>query len=173
MTAFLSEATLNHKGIYFCFCCSVAKSCLTLCNPMDCSTLSLPVHHQLTEFTQNSCPLSHWCHPTISSSVVPFSSPLPSIFSSIRVFSKESVLRIRWPKYWSFSFSISPFSEYLGLISFRMDWLDFLTVQGILKSILQHHNSRASVLCHSAFFMVQLSLSIHDYWINHSLLSAK
>ena len=85
---------------------------------------------------------------------------LPSIFPSIRVFSNESVLHIRWPKYWSFSFSISPSSEYSGLISIRMDWLDLLAVQGTLKSLLQHHSSKASTLQHSAFFMVQLS---HPY----------
>ena len=85
---------------------------------------------------------------------------LPSIFPSIRVFSNESVLRIRWPKYWSFSFSISPSNEHPGLISFRMDWLDFLTVQGILKSLLQHHSSKASILLYSANFIVQLS---HPY----------
>ena len=85
---------------------------------------------------------------------------LPSIFTSIRVFSNESALRIRWPKYWSFSFSIIPSSEYSGLISFRMDWLDFLAVPGILKSLLQHHSSKASILQRSAFFMVQLS---HPY----------
>ena len=84
----------------------------------------------------------------------------PSIFPSIRVFSNESALRIRWPKYWSFSFSISPSNDYSGLISFRMDWLDFLAVQGILKSLLQHHSSKASVLQCSAFFIVQLS---HPY----------
>ena len=82
---------------------------------------------------------------------------LPSIFPNIRVFSNESVLHIRWPKYWSFSFSISPSNEYSGLISFRMDWLDFLAVQGTLKSLLQHHSSKASILWHSAFFIVQLS----------------
>ena len=90
---------------------------------------------------------------------------LPSIFPSIRVFSNESVLCIRWPKYWSLSFSISPSNEYSGLISFRMDWLDLLAVQGSLKSLLQHHSSKASILQHSAFFIVQLS---HDYWKNHS-----
>ena len=104
----------------------------------------------------NSCPLSQWCHPTISSSVVLFSS-LPLIFSSIRVFSSESFLCIRWPKYWSFSFSISSSNDYSGLISFRMDWLDLLAVQGTLKSLLQHHSSKASILWHSAYFMVQLS----------------
>ena len=81
----------------------------------------------------------------------------PSIFPSIRVFSNESALRIRWPKYWSFSFSISPSNEYSRLISFRMDWLDLLTVQGTLKSLLQHHSSKASIIQHSAFFIVQLS----------------
>ena len=105
----------------------------------------------------NPCPLSRWCHPTISSSVVPFSS-CPQIFPSIRVFSSESVLCIRWQKYWSFS--ISPSNEYLGLISFRMDWLDLLAVQGTLKNLLQHHSSKASILCCSAFFIVHLS---HPY----------
>ena len=93
------------------------------------------------------------CHPLLF---------LPSIFPSIRVFSNESVLHIRWPKYWSFSFSISPFKEYFGLISFRMDWLDLLAVQGTLKSLLQHHSSKASILWCSAFFIVQLS---HPYMI--------
>ena len=91
------------------------------------------------------------CHPLLL---------LPSVFPSIRVFSDESVLRIRWPKYWSFNISISPSNEYSGLISFRMDWLDLLTVQGTLKSLLQHYSSKASVLWHSGFFMVQLS---HPY----------
>ena len=91
---------------------------------------------------------------------------LPSIFPSIRVFSDESALCIRWPTYWSFSFSISPSNEYSGLISFRMDWLDLLAVQGTLNSLLQHHNSKASIIWRSAFFIVQLS---HDYWKNHSL----
>ena len=106
----------------------------------------------------NSCPLSHWWHPTISSS-----HPLlllPIVFSSIRVFSNESVLRIRWPKYWSFSFSINPSNKYSGLISFRMDWLGLLAVQGTLKSLLQHHSSKALSLWYSTFFIVQLS---HQY----------
>ena len=93
---------------------------------------------------------------------------LPPIPSSIRVFSNESALRIGWPKYWSFSFNISPSNEHPGLISFRMDWLDLLAVQGTLKS-LQHHSSKASILWCSALFIVQLSTSIHDYWKNHSL----
>ena len=100
------------------------------------------------------------CHPLLL---------LPSIFPSIRVFSNESVLPIRWPEYWSFSFSISPSKEYSGLISFRIDWLNLLAVQGTLKSLLQHHSSKASILWCSAFFIVQLSTSIHDYWKNHSL----
>ena len=91
----------------------------------------------------------------------------PSVFPSIRVFSNGSVLHITWPKYWSFSFSISPSNEYSGLISFRMDWLYLLAVQGTLKSLLQHHSTKASVLQCLAFFMVQLT-SIHDYWKNHT-----
>ena len=106
----------------------------------------------------NSCPLSQWCHPTIPSSVIPFS--FPSVFPSIRVFYSESILCIRWPKYWSFSFSISPSNEYSGLISLRLDWLDLLSVQGTLKSLLQHHSSKASILRCSTFFIVQLS---HPY----------
>ena len=93
---------------------------------------------------------------------------LPSIYPGIRVFSDESVLLIRWPKYWSFSLSISSSNEYSGLISFRMDWLGLLAVQGTLKSLLQHHSSKSSIIWHSAFFIVQLT-SIHDHWKNHSL----
>ena len=93
---------------------------------------------------------------------------LPSIFPSIRVFSNESALCSRWPKYWRFSFNISPSNEHPGLISFRMDWLDLLAVQGTLKSLLQHHSSKASIFWHSAFFIVQLFMSIHDCWKNHS-----
>ena len=104
----------------------------------------------------NSCPLSRWCHPTISSSVVPFSSCFFLIFPSIRVFSNESVLHIRWPRYWNFSFNISPSNEHPRLISFRTDRLDFLEVQGTLKS-LQHYSSKASILWCSAFLIVQLS----------------
>ena len=107
----------------------------------------------------NSCPLSWWWHPTISSSVNPFSS-CPQSFTSIRAFSNELALWVRWPKHWSFSFSISPSNEYSGLISFRIDWLDFFAVQGTLKHLLQHLNSKASVLQCSAFFIVQLS---HPY----------
>ena len=106
----------------------------------------------------NSCPLSWWCHPTVSSSVIPFSSHLQSFPASGSF--QMSQFFTWWPKYWSFSFSISPVNEYSGLISFRMDWLDLLAVQGILKSLLQHHSSKASILCLSAFFIVQLS---HPY----------
>ena len=104
----------------------------------------------------NPSPLSLWCHPAISSSVVPFSS-CPQSFPSIKVFANEAALRIRWPKYWSFSFSISPSNEHPVLISFMMDWLDLLAIQGTLKSLLQHHSSKASILLHSAFLIVQLS----------------
>ena len=94
---------------------------------------------------------------------------LPPVPPSIRVFSNESTLCMRWPKYWSFSFSISPSNEHSGLISFRMDWLDLLVVQGTLKSLIQHHSSKASILWHLAFFIVPTLTSIHDHWKNHSL----
>ena len=106
----------------------------------------------------NPCPLSWWCHPTISSSVVPFSS-CPQSFPASGSF-QMSQLCIRWPKYWNFSFNISPSNEHPGLISFRMDWLDLLAVQGTLKSLLQYHSSKASILHHSALSVVQLS---HPY----------
>ena len=108
------------------------------------------------EVYSNSCPSSRWCHPTISSSVVPFSSS-PQSFPASGSFPVSPVLPIRWPEYWSFSFSISPSSEHSGLISFRMDWLDLLAVRGTLKSLLQHHSSKASVLRRSGFFIVQFS----------------
>ena len=122
---------------------------------MNCSTPGLPVHHQLLEFTQIHI---HRVSDAIQPSH-PLSSPSPPppIPPSIRVFSNESTLPLRWPKYWSFSFSISPFNEYPGLISFRMDWLDRLAVQRTLKSLLQHHSSKASILRCSAFFTAQLS----------------
>ena len=104
----------------------------------------------------NSCPLSWWCHPTISSSVIPFSSCLQS-FPASGVLSIQGVVYIRWLKYWTFSFRISPSKEHSGLISFRIDWLDLIAVQGNLKSFLQHHSSKASIFQHSAFFIVQLS----------------
>ena len=127
---------------------SVTQSCPTFCDPMDCSTPGLPVHHQLPEFTQT--------HVRQADDAIQPSHPpsplllLPSIIFSIRVFSSELVLCIRWTTHWSFSFSISPSNEYSGLISFRMDWLDLLAVQGTLKSLLQHHSSKASILLHSA-----------------------
>ena len=133
---------------------SVSQSCLTLW-PHGLQHARLPCPSPIPRACSNSCPSSQWCYPTLSSSVVPFS--LPSAFPSIRVFSSESVLRIRWPKYWSFSFSISPSNEYSVLISIRMHWLDLLAVQGTLKSLLQHHSSKVSILQCSAFFMVQLS----------------
>ena len=108
----------------------------------------------------NLCPLSQWCHPTISSSVIPFSSCLLSFPASGSCQMSQSVLRIRCPKYWHFRFSISPSNEYSGLISFRIEWLDLLAVQGTLKSLLKHHSSKASILQRSAFFIVQLS---HSY----------
>ena len=134
---------------------SVAQLFPTLCNPMNRSTPALPVNHQLPEFTQTHV---HRVSDAIQPSH-PLSSLLllPSIPPSIRVFSNDSTLRMRWPKYWSFSFSIIPSKEIPGLISYRMDWLDLLAVQGTLKSLLQHHSSKASILQHSAFFTVQLS----------------
>ena len=115
---------------------------------------------------QNPCPSSRWCHPAISSSVVP-SSSCPQSFPALGSF-QMSQLRIRWPKYWSFSFNISPSNEHLGLISFRVDWLDLLAVQGTLKSLLQHHRSKASNLWRAALFMVQLPHPYMTYWQNHS-----
>ena len=132
-------------------CCLVTKSCPTLRHHelqharLLCPSLSHGVF-------SNSCPLNQWCHPTISTLLSTFSPAL--IFPSIRVFSNESVLNIRWPKYWSFSFSLSPSNEYSGLISFRIDWFDLRTVQGTLKSLLQHHSSKTSVLWLLALFMV-------------------
>ena len=137
---------------------SVSQSYPTLCDPMDCSMPGFPVHYQFPEFTQSHV---HWVGDAIQPSHL-LSSPSPPAFnlSSVRVFSNESVLRIRWPKYCSFSFSISPSNEYSGLISFRRDWFDLLAVQGTLKSLLQHHSSKTSILRCSAFFIVQPS---HPY----------
>ena len=122
-----------------------------LCDPMDCSMSGFPVHYQLPELAQTHV---HQIGDAIQPSH-PLSSPSPpaSVFPSIRVFSRESVLHIRWPKYWSFSFSISPSNEHSGLISFRMDWFDLLAVQGTLKSLLQQHSSKALMLWHSVFFI--------------------
>ena len=143
---------------------SVTQLGPTLCNPMNCSTPGLPVHHQLPEITQTHMHCQ-WCHPAISSCRPLF--PLPPIPPSISL-SNESTLCMRWPKYWSFSFSIIQSKEHPGLI-FRMYWLDLLAVQGTLRSLLQHHSSKASILWRSAFFTVQLSTSIHDHRKNHSL----
>ena len=136
---------------------AVVQSLSRVWDPIVCSTPGLPVHHQLPEFTQ--IPV-HWVGDAIQPSH-PLSSHLllPSIFPSIRVFSNESAPHLRWPKYWSFSFNISPSNEYSGLISFRIDWFDYIVVQGTLKSLLQHHSSKASILQYSAF-MVQSS---HPY----------
>ena len=136
---------------------SVAQSCLTLCDPMNHNTPGLPVYHSRKPPKPTSIesvmPSNHLilCRPLLL---------LPPIFPSIRVFSNESALHIRCPKYWSFSFSISPSNEHPGLISFRMDWLDLLAVQGTCKSLIQCHSSKASILQCSAFFIVQLS---HPY----------
>ena len=146
---------------------AVTQSWPILCNPMVHSTPGLPVHHQLLESTQTHV---HWVGDAIQPLIL--CRPLlllPSIFPSIRVLSNESALRIRWPNYWSFSFNIIPSNEYPGLISFRMDWLDLLAVQGTLKSLLQHHSSKASILWHSAFFRVQLSYPYMTPGKNHSL----
>ena len=132
-----------------------SKSCPILCDPMDCSTPRFLVLHCLLHLlklmpTESVMPFNHLilCHPLLL---------LPSIFPSIRVFSNESALCIRWPKYWSFNFSTSPSNEYSGLISLRIDWFNLLAVQGSLESLLQHHSSKASILWPSAFSMVQLS----------------
>ena len=149
----------THFLLMFCLTsvqfCSVAQLCLTFCDPMNCSTPDFPVHHQLPELPkfmsiESVMPSNHLilCHPLLR---------LPSTFPSIRLFSNESALCIRWPKYWSFSLSISPSNEHPGLISFRMDWLDLLAVQGTLKNILQHHSSKTFILQCSAFFILQIS----------------
>ena len=135
---------------------------------MNHSTPGLPVHHQLLDpspkplSTESGMPSKHLklYHTLLL---------LPSIFPSIRVFSNDSALRIRGPKYWSFRFNISPSNEHPGLISFRMDWLDLLVVQGTLNSLLQHHSSKASILRCSAFLYSPTLTSIHDHWKNHSL----
>ena len=145
---------------------SVAQSCPTLYDPMDRThqaSLSFTISHSLLKLMsiESVMPSNHLilCCPLLLS---------PSIFSSIRDFSNESALRIRWPKYWSFSFTISPSNEYSGLISFRMDWLDLLAVQGTLKSLLQHHSSKASILRRSAFFIVQ---HLHPYMTTGKIIA--
>ena len=171
------DLSIHLEFIWFWSFYAVSSGCVTLLNVVSCFFLvtfqfshsvvsnslkphglqhtRLPCPSLTPRVYSSSCPSSQWCHPTISSSVVPFSSHC--IFPNIRVFSNESVFHIRWPKYWSFSFSISPTNEYSGLISSRIDWLDLLAVQGTLKSLLQHHRSKALILQGSAFLMVQLS----------------
>ena len=132
----------HYLDLWFYCRCSVAQPCPTLCNPMDCSTPGFPsISWSLLKLMsiESVMPFNHFilCRPLL----LP-----PSIFPSIRVFSNESVLRIRWPKYWSFSFNISPSSEYSGLISFRIDWFDHFAIQGTLKSLLQHHSSKTSII---------------------------
>ena len=142
-----------------CLDVQLSRLVVSLCDPMDCSTQSLSITNSQSLLRLMSI---EWVMP---SNHLIFFHPLlllPSIFPSIRVFSNELVLCIRWPKYWSFSFTISPSNEYSGLISFRMDWLDLLAVQGTLKSLLHHHSSKASVLQHSVFFIVTLT-SMYDY----------
>ena len=139
------------------YCCSVSQSCLTICDLMDCSTPGC----RLLSFTITQSMLKLMAMESVMPSnhliLCPLLLLLPSIFPSIRVFSNESAVLIRWPKYWSFSFSISPSNEYSGLISFRIDWFELFAVQGTLKSLLQHHSSKASFFKCWAFFMVELS----------------
>ena len=152
-TKIISSGPIQFSSVQF-----SRSVCLTLCGPMNCSTPGLP---SITNSRSPPKPMS--IKLVMPSSHLILCCPLlflPLIFPSIRVFSNESALRMRWPKYWSFSFNISPSNEHPGLISFRMDWLDLLAVQGTLKSLLQHHSSKASILLHSAFLRVQLS---HPY----------
>ena len=165
MTVFLKQHNILLGFVASVDFSSVAQSCPTLCHPMDCSTSGLPVHHQLWSLLKLMSiklvmPSNHLnlCRPLLL---------LPSIFPSIRVFSNESVLCIRWPEYWSFCFSISPSKEYSGLISFRIDWFVLVAVQETLKSH-QHHSSKASILQCSAFFMVQFSHPYVTTGKNHS-----
>ena len=164
------ESCFSFCCFFFCYVVqfsSVAQSCLTLWphGPQHarppCLSPTPGVYPKLMS-TESVMPFNHLilCHPLLF---------LPSMFPSIRIFANESALRIRWPKNWSFTFNISPSNEHPGLISFRMDWLNLLAVQGTLKSLLQHRSSKASILWCSAFFLVQLLTSIHDYWKNHSL----
>ena len=139
------------------FSCSVVSNSATPWTAALQASLSITISRSLFKLVsiESVMPSNHpiLCHPLL----------LPSIFPCIRIFSSESILHIRWPKYWSFSFSISPFKEYSGLISFRMDWLNLFAVQGTLRSLLQHHSSKASILQRSAFFVVPALTSIHDY----------
>ena len=150
---FSSDQSLSHARFFVNPWTAACQDSLSITNswsaPKPMSIMSvIPSNHLIL------------CHPLLL---------LPSLFPSIRVFSNESTLCMRWPKYWSFSFNISPSNEYPGLISFRMDWLDLLAVQGTFKSLLQHHSSKASILQCSAFFYSPTLTSIHDQWKNHSL----
>ena len=152
----LQEEIKSLEKLHIC-CCAVAKSCPTLCDPVDCSTPDSSVLHYVPEFAQINV---HWVTDATQPSH-PLSSPSPFAFNlSQHQGLCQGALHIMWPKYWSFRFSISPSNEYSGLISLRMDWCDLLAVQETLKSLLQHHSSKASILRCSAFFMVQLS---HPY----------
>ena len=163
MSRFIDFPAVNASGniiilghiefLIHCCCCSVTQSCPTLCNPMECSTPGSPVSHCLPEFAQTHV---HWVSDAIQSSHA--LSPLlllPSSFPASEP--NEGALHIRWPKYWSFSFSISSSNAYSGFISFKIYWFDLLAVQGALKSLCQHHSSKVAILWHSAFFMVQIS----------------
>ena len=141
-------------------CCSVTKSCLTVWDPMNHSTPGLPVHHQLPESTQTHF---RW----VSDAIQPSHPPLPPSPFALRVFSNESTLCIRWPKYWSFSFSISPSSEYSRLISSKIDWFDLFALQGTLNILLQNHNSKFNSLLLNLLYGPALT-SVHDYWKNHT-----
>ena len=144
---------------------SVPQSCLTFCDPMDYSRPGFPVLHHLPELAQTHV---HWVSDAIQPSHPLLSASPDFNLSPHQGFSNESALHIKWLKYWSFSFSISPSSEYSRLISFRIDWFDLLAVQGTLKSLLQHHSSKASILQHCLLYGATLTSSIHDYWKNHS-----
>ena len=157
-------STVQQSESAICYRCSLTQSCPTLCDPMDCSTLGVPVLHHFPSLLELPpielvIPSNHFI---LCSLLL-----LPSNIPSIRVFSNGSALHIRWPKFWSFSFSINASNEYSGLISFRIDWFDLLAVQGTLKSLLQHHSLKASILQSSAFLMVQLSHSwlLEKLWL--------
>ena len=156
------ELILSRETVSLPSSSSITPSCPTLCEWLHgLQHARLPCPSLSPRVCSSSCPLDWWCHLIISSSVL----LPPSIFPSIRVFSSDSALHIKWQKYWSFSLSISPSNEYSGLMSLRIDWFDLLAVQGALKSLFQHHSLKTSIVWCSAFFMVQLS---HQYWENHS-----
>ena len=158
----ISPGSHVKAAVAACRCCSVARSCPILWKPMDCSTPGFCVLHCLLELAPIRV---HWVAIQPSHSL---SSPSPPAFnlSQIQGLFHESVLCIRWPKYWSFSLSISPSSEYPGMVCFRVAWFDLLVVQGTLKNLLQHHNLKISILWQLAFFLVQYP--VHDHWRNHS-----